>query len=808
MAILTLSEHGLYDKPLLSPASSAPIAETKPKDAIQENGAPRPDTGLYGATGTPIVSGFVTDLQEYNPTLRGRNAFATYEKMRRSDADVAALLQAMKLPIRSADVDVIPGVKENEPDFALAKEIAEFVKENLFTGMEYSNSLGMKFTQSFESVMENALLCLDFGCSGHEDLWTIDGGKVRLRKIAPRLPITFYRFLVDDDGESLKAIQQWGYRGAQFVTATVPADKFTLFTLNQEGGNFYGISALRTAYQAWWTKNALYRITSIAAERNAMGIPVITAGLNPAKEDMDLAKNWVSNLAVNENSGLTLPNGWLLEIMGIKGRIYDPLPYIQHMSEQIVRSGLAMFMALGTTQSGSRSLGNTMVDFFQMSLQATATKICGTMNEGTIRRLVDFNYQRGAGKNIPYPRLIVPHIAVLNPLDILAVLKDVGDAKVDLFRPSLDRDNYIAKKLGLPLLKDAAEERVRYAPVVQRIEGTETGNPEQIEEGKGSTAPTPQNNSPQKTAPQKKNAKLAPGTSPGSPQPVKPGNSAPTSAKMAEAAPPHATAGGRALSRQLKPHELKHDFDGHADRQDTTAANVARALRAAKPGLIREAAARAAKFDPTTLDKLELPFPHSIASRLARALTVAHNYGHQAVYDERKKATGRVAQSSRTSNSAALMAEPGASAATDKPTFIAEASVSDLNNWLTSRTRGSAVDAYKKGLTDRELEKSIIDDLTDGSDSFLDRIAAEASRSAVAGGRYSAFQELDGEIAKYARSEAMDANTCEPCAAGDGEEYDSLDDVDWSPGDDCDGGDACRGQLMPIFEDEGKVELG
>ncbi len=144
----------------------------------------------------------------------------------------------------------------------------------------------------------------------------------------------------------------------------------------------------------------------------------------------------------------------------------------------------------------------------------------------------------------------------------------------------------------------------------------------------------------------------------------------------------------------------------------------------------------------------------------------------------------------------------------DRPGLIAEAAVSDLNNWITARARGAHVDGWKKGLREDDLVKSIVDELEGGADGALDRIAMEAARSAVTGGRYDAFQELESEIDRYARSEAMDQNTCEECAAGDGQEWDSLDEVDWSPGDDCQGQDACRGQLMPIFADEGEVELG
>src|SRR5437899_3009540 len=42
-------------------------------------------TAVYSVPGTPIISGFLTDVGEYNPELQGRNAMQVYEKMRRGD---------------------------------------------------------------------------------------------------------------------------------------------------------------------------------------------------------------------------------------------------------------------------------------------------------------------------------------------------------------------------------------------------------------------------------------------------------------------------------------------------------------------------------------------------------------------------------------------------------------------------------------------------------------------------------------------------------------------------------------------------
>ncbi len=409
------------------------------------------DTSLRGAVGTANFSGFVRDLGEYNAALEGLAAFPVYEKMRRSDADVRAALLACKLPIRAADYQIIPGATESDPDYAFAREIAKFVEDNLFTGLESPTDAGCWVTQDFESVRENALLSLDFGCAAHEDLWHIDADKIRLRKLAPRLPHTFYRFHVGDDGESLLGLEQYGYRGGTFVNVVVPAEKLTLFVNEMEGANFYGRSVLRAAYQHWYIKSQLYRIDAISIERNGLGIPTIKQGPGISAEDRKSAENWVKQLAAHENTGLSLPSGWEFALTGISGSLRDPQASIQHHSEMIMRSVLANFLSLGTTQTGSRALGASMRDFFYLSLEAVSRKIDETLSKTSIRRLVDYNYAAREGRALPYPKLVTSNIVVINPLELLDVIKDVGKSDVDLLQPDNETENWIRKKCGLPL---------------------------------------------------------------------------------------------------------------------------------------------------------------------------------------------------------------------------------------------------------------------------------------------------------------------------------------------------------------------
>ena len=441
-----------------------------------------PDTFLRGAVGTANFAGFIRDLGEYNPILEGRSAFLVYEKMRRSDADVRAALMACKLPIRAADYQIVPGLKENEPGFELAKKIADEVRDNLLGGLESPTNTGCWVTQNFETVKENALLCLDFGCAAHEDLWHIDGDKVRLRKLAPRLPYTFYRYHVDEDGESLLYLEQYGYRGNNFVNVLVPAEKIAYFVNDMEGAYFYGRSVLRAAYQHWYMKSQIYRIDAISIERNGLGVPTIKQGANVSAEDRKAAQQWVQMLAAHESTGLSLPNGWEFALTGVSGRVRDPQASIQHHSEMIMRSVLANFLSLGTSQTGSRALGGSMRDFFYLSLEAVSRKIDETITNTSIRRLVDYNYDlRGLNlkSKIPNPkslcpRLVTSNIIVINPLELLEVAKDVGKFDVDLLQPDNDTENWIRKKCGIPLKSKTS--RPRWAPIQTRLQEQEEGS--------------------------------------------------------------------------------------------------------------------------------------------------------------------------------------------------------------------------------------------------------------------------------------------------------------------------------------------
>jgi len=409
------------------------------KPLANARGSERPELTEFGATGTPIMGGFLRDAGEYNPSLEGLAAFQLYEKMRRGDGQVAATLMGMKLPIRSAEWAIL------EPDNAtpIEREATEFVRACLLEELE------------LDSVIENALLMLDFGCAAHEDVYYIDGNRVRLRKLAPRLPSTFNRWLVDE-AEELTAIEQYGYAGNVYKTVEVPASKIALFTFQQEGSNYAGRSVLRPMYQHWYIKSNLYKIDAIAQERNGMGVPWIKMAADAKKEDREAALEWLQKLSTHEKAALLLPPGWEFGLAGVTGTTRDAKESIAHHNVQISMAGLAQFMVLGQSDSGNRALGQTMSDFFYLALQATANKIARVMNWTTIARLVDFNF---AGIE-RYPTLVPQQILSVRFESLVDALQKLATAGA--IESDEELEEWLRSKLGAPG-KDKATARPRPA---------------------------------------------------------------------------------------------------------------------------------------------------------------------------------------------------------------------------------------------------------------------------------------------------------------------------------------------------------
>lgn len=369
------------------------LNQLRNKFLAEKKATGRQGLGELGAPGTQFFAGYISG-EEYNPKLQGQAGIKIYDEMRRSDGMIRATMLAVTLPLRQAIWRIEPA-----SDDAKDLEIAEFVSNNLFGGMSIT----------WADFLRQALLHLWFGFMIFEQVYKIENGKVLLKKLAPRLPKTLYRWNVEED-MGLKSITQFVQKGQAFVHIEIPIEKLLIFTNEQEGANYEGISLLRSAYKHWYIKNQLYKIDAIKHDRWGVGIPVIgmpenmTEAKNPAA--WTEAKSMGEGLRANERSYIIEPFGYTVRLLQMGSKTgTDVMPSVQHHNEQIAVNILAQFLTLGTTKSGSRALGDSFKNLFLMSLQAVAEYMENTANRYSINPLVDYNFTTDR-----YPKLKASNI--------------------------------------------------------------------------------------------------------------------------------------------------------------------------------------------------------------------------------------------------------------------------------------------------------------------------------------------------------------------------------------------------------------
>jgi len=382
----------------------------------------------YGAHGTPIFQGVL--LEDCNRKFRDlRKALEIYEEMRRSDGTVAALLMTLELPILSVRYLVKPG---KGPE---AEQIRDFVEWNLFRGM----------TITFKDFLRQALGMFWAGFSVFEKVFTFQDGYIKWKKFAVRLQKTVEKWEFDEEG-GVQGLWQ------SFVSPTtgtikrvyIPIEKLLIFTHRREGSNVQGQSVLRPAYKHWYFKDRVYRLWAISLERCAVGIPVMKLPPRSSSEDKKIAKAIVTSLRKDEKAGVTLPNTWELELLGMRGREMDFIQCIQHHDLMIVKSALAQFLNLPQGKYGSYALSADQSTLLLQSLNYTADYICDVINNYAIPQLVDLNWD-GIQH---YPHLQHHPISPRNVREVArawALLTKAG-----LLQPSPETENFIRDFLGLP----------------------------------------------------------------------------------------------------------------------------------------------------------------------------------------------------------------------------------------------------------------------------------------------------------------------------------------------------------------------
>lgn len=424
-----------------------------------------PPTNELGAPGIASWAGWL-DTWEETAELRFPLAFRVFDKMR-TDAQVDAVLRARDLPIRSLDYRLDPA--------GVDARVMRFVNGELGLDLDPQSAARRRRRRQgvvWADVKRHALLAGPFGVMPLEQVYNVDApgpgqddlGLPRMvahvRKLAPRMPRTLTGIDVAPDG-GLESIRQFVPRSPSDTRVagevTIPADRLVMFVNDMEGGDWTGRSILRSSYGHWLIKQVLMKLGPMMVERNGMGVPVVTFEDDAQRaEAVRIAKGF----RAGEEAGAALPTGMSISLVGVDGTLRDELPLLRYHDESIGRSALAMFLNLGH-DNGARSLGDTFVDYFLLSEQATADHIADVVTEYVIRDLVELNY----GPDEPYPVLRAGELAA-DQAPTAEALKSLADS--GLLDADEDVKAEVRRRFRLPKVDpDAAPPAPAPAPEAQ-----------------------------------------------------------------------------------------------------------------------------------------------------------------------------------------------------------------------------------------------------------------------------------------------------------------------------------------------------
>lgn len=388
-------------------------------------------------------------FEEFLPELQGQRGVSVYQEMSSNDATIGAIMFAIKNLCRQASWSCQAASNE-EPDL----EAAEFVESCL-------DDMSVTWTDTISEILS----FLTYGWSVHELVYKrrmgrnkdprldskYDDGLIGWQKIPIRSQSSLYEWEYDDEDNLTAFIQM---PAPSFRIIRIPIEKCLLFRTESHKDNPEGRSILRNAYRAWYCKKRIEEIEGIGIERDLAGFPVLTApeGCDVwAEENAGLlarCNEFVSNIRRDSMEGLTLPQGWNLELLSTGGaRQFDTSKIIDRYDVRIAQTVLADFLFLGHEKTGSFALSSDKTALFAMAIGAFLDIICETFTRKAIPALIDLNAKHFS-KISGYPKLIHGDVETQDLTSLGAFLKDMTG--LGLITPDEELESYLRTQASLP----------------------------------------------------------------------------------------------------------------------------------------------------------------------------------------------------------------------------------------------------------------------------------------------------------------------------------------------------------------------
>ena len=429
----------------ITPMADSPVLPEKAGPQDESQFAAGIHTDPIGSSGTEIFGGYYSE--EYLQKLRGTRGAKVWDEMRRSDAQVSMLMNAIMNPIKSASWEFEPYAQTPE-----CIKHAEFMSHNLKEAID------------FETFLHEALTLLPFGHSLFEVMHSVVFNDPRygtyngLNALAFRSQKTIERWNLEPKTGRLKSVEQFVYSDIG-NNATIPGQFILVFTNLKEGDNYEGISALRAMYGPWLRKTLYQKLTAIGLEKHALGMVIGTIpGGKEKSEEVAKFKAILKSYMAHETAFLMIPDGWKVDVQKSEFDAEAIKQIILMENTEMINSVVANFLALGMNGNGGAfALGSDLSDFFTSGIQSYANLISGGVDRRLTPSLIKMNF----GPQPGYPKLKCTGISDEAGKELADVVKSLLDGGALEADEPLEAD--LRKRYKLPK-KDPATSRKKAAP--------------------------------------------------------------------------------------------------------------------------------------------------------------------------------------------------------------------------------------------------------------------------------------------------------------------------------------------------------
>jgi phage gp29-like protein len=364
------------------------------------------------------LSSIWSTFQPFSDDLTGSKGLGVYQKMK-TDAQVQAALNQVYGMVLGEGWEVkTPDCEEAEQEEA--QKQADFIK--------------YCFERSQGSFTDNLLDMLDaiaVGWSVMEIVWQLESGApwdgyYSLKALKSKDPNSLE--LNADQFGNVTALRQPQGLGRQQVD--MPPEKFVIFTNRSPYGNPFGQSDLRAAHKAWWMKDWTQRFYAVFMQRCASPFPV--ASYKPGTPEKIQKEMLIILDKIQSETGMVIPSDWALTWSQIAAGSHQVfVDCINLCNQEIAKAILSQTLTSGEGQRvGSMALGEVHLQVLQTQLRVQRERLCETVNDQLIRRLIDANFDTRY-----YPELVIIQPERESTESYFNSLFKAGNIGLDIFGP-------------------------------------------------------------------------------------------------------------------------------------------------------------------------------------------------------------------------------------------------------------------------------------------------------------------------------------------------------------------------------------